>query len=127
MTHEDFAEGSRMTMKSRRWAALAMALLAGATSGFAARAAKASARFEISFPQAVQGSPLSGRVYVMISRTNEPEVRLQVGIAGPQIFGVDARALKPGEPIAIGGGVGGHPYDSLRDLPKGVYFVQACA
>ena len=41
-------------------------------------------RFEISFPASVHASPITGRVFVMISKSSSREPRLQVGNWGVQ-------------------------------------------
>jgi hypothetical protein len=49
----------------------------------------ADTRFEISYPASATTGPVTGRVYVMISRKNDPELRLQVGRVGIPFFGRD--------------------------------------
>jgi hypothetical protein len=85
----------------------------------------AGLRFEISFPAAAHGEPVTGRVYVMISRTNDREPRLQIGRTGIPFFGRDVEALAPGQAAVIDASDLGSPLESLRDLPSGEYFVQA--
>ena len=41
--------------------------------------AESKLTFRLSYPADVQSGPLTGRAYVIISRTNEKEPRLQVG------------------------------------------------
>jgi hypothetical protein len=101
-------------------AALALALAAG-TLGSAQPAA--NLRFEVVYP-AGAGEPITGRVYVMISRTGETEPRLQIGRTGPPFFGRDVEGLKPGDAGIIDATDLGSPVPSLRDLPPGDYFVQ---
>ncbi|MBI3263082.1 MAG: hypothetical protein HYZ58_08020 [Acidobacteria bacterium] len=81
-------------------------------------------RFEISFPAAAHAAPVTGRVYVMISRTAKPEPRLQVEQTGIPIFGRDVDKLAPGKPVVIDENVLGYPINSLRDFPAGDYYVQ---
>ncbi|MBI1872429.1 MAG: hypothetical protein HYS05_00910 [Acidobacteria bacterium] len=81
-------------------------------------------RFEISFPAAAHAAPVTGRVYVMISRTAKPEPRLQVEQTGIPIFGRDVDNLAPGKPVVIDENVLGYPINSLRDFPAGDYYVQ---
>ncbi len=88
-------------------------------------AAFADQRFEISYDKAAHGGPLTGRVMLMISRTQTPEPRAQVAPNAIPIFGVDAEALAPGQPIVIDQTTFGHPVESLSQLPAGEYFVQA--
>ena len=55
-------------------------------------------RVEISVPASVRAEPVTGRVYVMISRTNDREPRLQIGRTGTPFFGRDVEQLsaRPG-------------------------------
>ncbi len=80
--------------------------------------------FEISFPADIHEGPLTGRAYVMISRTDEREPRLQIGRNGAPFFGVDIEGLEPGAAAIIDDTVLGSPVDSLRFIPPGDYYVQ---
>jgi hypothetical protein len=84
-------------------------------------------RFEISIPASVSDQPQTGRVFVMISRRDTPEPRLQVGSWGQTtpFFGADVERLNPGAPAIIDGNTLGYPLKSLKDIPTGEYFVQA--
>ncbi|MFO7769455.1 MAG: alpha/beta hydrolase-fold protein [bacterium] len=84
-----------------------------------------SLRFEVSFPESLREGPLTGRAFVMISREETPEPRLQVGRYGVPFFGVDIEGLEPGETAVIDAGTLGSPLESLSDLPAGDYHVQA--
>src|SRR5215813_11634108 len=81
-------------------------------------------RFEISFPASAHSEPITGRVYVMISRTNDREPRLQIGRTGTPFFGRDVERLAPGQTGIIDERDPGTPIASLRDLPAGEYYVQ---
>ena len=81
--------------------------------------------FEISFPASVHSKPITGRVYVMISRTNEKEPRLQIGRTGVPFFGRDVESMAPGSTATIDETDLGSPVASLRDIPPGDYYVQA--
>ena len=85
----------------------------------------AQQRFEISYDKAAHAGPLTGRVILMISRTQTPEPRTQVAPNAIPIFGVDAEGLAPGQPVVIDQTTFGHPTESLSQLPAGEYFVQA--
>ena len=91
---------------------------------YARKPAEANLRFEISFPKSVHAEPVKGRVYVMISRTNNREPRLQIGRSGTPFFGVDVEKLKPEEPAVIDQTTLGSPVESLKEIPTGDYFVQ---
>ena len=82
-------------------------------------------RFEISFPTAAHAQPITGRVYIMISRDNEREPRLQISRTGVPFFGRDITQLKPGQPAVIDTTDLGTPVNSLSDIPPGDYYVQA--
>jgi hypothetical protein len=82
-------------------------------------------RFEISFPAAAHAEPITGRVFVMISRDNEREPRLQISRTGVPFFGRDVDQLKPGQAAIIDTTDLGTPVDSLKAIPPGDYYVQA--
>ncbi len=84
----------------------------------------ATLRFEISFPRSVRLQPVTGRVYVMISRRSDPEPRFQIGRTGVPLFGRDVESLAPGEPAIIDASDLGSPVASLREIPPGEYYVQ---
>ncbi|MBI4476667.1 MAG: hypothetical protein HY654_05805, partial [Acidobacteria bacterium] len=81
-------------------------------------------RFEVSFPAAAHPRPITGRAFVMISRSADPEPRLQTGQLGIPIYGRDIEKLPPGKPVVIDESVLGFPIRSLRDFPAGDYYVQ---
>jgi len=100
----------------------------GATRDAAdARAAsRPSIRFEITVPPSVRSEPITGRVYVMITRNADREPRLQLNQAdGIPFFGRDVERLAPGAAAVVDDTDLGFPVDSLRDIPPGEYFVQA--
>ena len=101
--------------------ALAITLLPSPTS-----AQPANVRFEISFPASVHDQPITGRVYVMITRDADREPRLQLSqVDGIPFFGRDIDQLAPGQVTVIDQTDLGFPVNSLGDIPDGDYFVQA--
>ncbi len=82
-------------------------------------------RFEISIPESVLNETVTGRMFVIISRRDEPEVRFQAGRTGVPFFGVDVEGLGPGTPAVIDVSSHGSPLGSLLELPPGDYYVQA--
>jgi len=82
-------------------------------------------KFEIAIPQSVLDETVTGRMFIIISRSNEPEVRFQAGRTGVPFFGVDVENLSPGEPAVIDGNTLGSPLESLSELPAGDYYIQA--
>jgi hypothetical protein len=89
--------------------------------------ASSSPVFEVSFPPALHRQPVTGRVLLIISRSELPEVRKQTGwVNSPPVFGLDVTQLKADEIAVVGQGqTRGYPFKSLEDLPTGDYFVQA--
>jgi len=91
--------------------------------------AKSSAqpRFAISFGSNLSATPLDGRVYAIISTTNDPEPRTQIleeEAQSQQIFGADIDALAPGQNAIISDDALGYPTANFRELPAGDYWVQ---
>lgn len=92
-----------------------------------AKAADAQPRFAISFGSELSSAPLDGRVYVVISTTNDPEPRFQIleqEIHSQQIFGVDVDGLAPGQNAVIADDALGYPTANFREIPAGDYWVQ---
>jgi hypothetical protein len=129
-----------MTLTSRlfRGAACSVLLAALPTAIIAVDAQRGGTtpqlRFEITVPASAHGDAITGRVYVMITRsldvdfrgsTRRVEPRQQIGRTGVPFFGRDVENLKPGQPATIDETDLGSPLESLKDLPPGEYFVQA--
>ncbi|PIQ62113.1 MAG: enterochelin esterase-like enzyme [Bacteroidetes bacterium CG12_big_fil_rev_8_21_14_0_65_60_17] len=73
-------------------------------------------------------TPIHGRLFVIVSRNDEREPRLQTGVSGVPFWGVDVADVTPGDVIRVSSGdaaVRGYPFESLTDLPAGSYHVQA--
>jgi hypothetical protein len=82
--------------------------------------------FEVSFATSVRAQPVTGRLFVMISRINNPQVRLQsTWLNSPEILATDVHQLAPGQTAVLDGGVAGTPIVSASDIPPGDYYVQA--
>ena len=105
---------------------VAVICLVAAIEGRAAAPAL-NLRFRISFPASVHAQPITGRVFVMVSRKAAPEPRLQVGFwqDPPPLFAADVNQLRPGVKVAIDARTLGFPPRSLRELAVGDYYVQA--
>ena len=92
----------------------------------AAAGASSSTRFEISFPTTAHSEPVTGRVFVIITRTNEVDPRVQLlSEAAPPFFGKDIYALGPDQAVTIDETTPGYPLSSLKSLPVGDYYVEA--
>ncbi len=82
-------------------------------------------RFEISFPDSSTVQPLTGRMFLALARSDDPEPRLQVARYGVPFFGEDVESLGPGKEVVIDSNTLGYPVSSLSELPVGKYYVQA--
>ena len=114
------------------WAAAILALAAATLVMFSTAAGAAAARggplkFQITIAKSAASAPLTGRAYVIISTTREDEPRFQIDITGVPFYGKDMYSVRPGAAFTLsdGAGVYGYPLRYLRDLPAGVYYVQA--
>jgi hypothetical protein len=87
-------------------------------------AAARGIRVEITVPPSTRSQPITGRVYVMVARTNEREPRLQIGRTGTPFFGRDVEMLAPGRAAVLDQSDLGTPVASLTDIPPGDYWVQ---
>lgn len=81
-------------------------------------------RFEVVIPEEVRPEPLTGRIYVMISETDQPPPYLQIGRTGTPFFGHDVESLPPGVGGIIDTSDLGTPVESLSGIPPGDYWVQ---
>lgn len=115
----------RSTALRRACVALAVVIVPALAAAQKPAARAGSLRIEVSFPAAAHAEPITGRVFFMLSRTNDREPRLQVGRTGAPFFGRDVVKLAAGQPAVIDASDLGSPVESLRDIPPGDYFVQA--
>ncbi|MDQ6926151.1 MAG: alpha/beta hydrolase-fold protein [Candidatus Eremiobacteraeota bacterium] len=88
--------------------------------------AQTGASFAISFSKEAHAAPITGRVYVAISRTNGPGSTPieQSGETGAPLFAVNIDNVAPGSPVRLDAAAFGHPVQNLRDIPSGEYWVQ---
>jgi hypothetical protein len=100
-----------------------LTLIAGA---FAGPLVAQGPRFEVVLPPGLAAAPVTGRMYVFVSRKADEEPRLGVHHESDCVpfFGIDVNALAPGTPVVIDGTTLGYPVSSLRDIPAGDYYVQ---
>jgi hypothetical protein len=99
---------------------LAIFLLAGITTGHSV-----PLRFEISAQSPGECRP--GRLFVLLSSTNNPEPRFSLGRSGrdaPQTFARDLTGFVQGASVAIDDSAVGFPAPRLSALQPGDYFVQ---
>jgi hypothetical protein len=83
-------------------------------------------RFKVTLPLSY-AQPVTGRVFIIISKTDNPDPRLQVGSwrSHVEFLGRDVQALDPGQSTTLDSLVLGYPMKSVRELPAGDYYVQA--
>ena len=83
-------------------------------------------RVEITVPAALRAGPVTGRMYLFVSRGDDVEPRLQVRHESDctPFFGVDVTALAAGTPGVIEGTTLGYPVAGLKEIPAGDYYVQ---
>jgi len=89
---------------------------------------KGPLRFEVSLRSGLVSSNLEGRLFVVLSPTNNPEPREGLGRTGldaPPAFARDIHEFQSGDTVTLGEGAFGFPVAHLGELPAGDYFVQA--
>ncbi len=117
-------------MPSLSLRALALAAVAATAAGaqtsviLPGPSGKALTKFEIRVPAAVRSEPLTGRVYVIITRDSTREPRAMVGRVGTPLFGHDVEKLAPGAAAFVDGTDLGTPVFDMADVPAGDYWVQ---
>jgi hypothetical protein len=87
---------------------------------------KTNHRFEIVFAKSVHQQPITGRVFLILSKDKSPEPRYEAGsyIKSVPFWGKDVDQLEAGAQVVIDTATLGYPLDNLRDLPEGDYYVQ---
>ncbi|MGH9468255.1 MAG: hypothetical protein ACRD1Y_12960, partial [Terriglobales bacterium] len=100
--------------------AVIAAIAAGCSSG------SGGPRFSLSFPAGIHGTPITGRVFVFMTRSNQRQPRLQINGYNGSIpfFGKDVSQLQPGQSVVVDSSVLGSLVKSLKDVPAGDYYVQ---
>ena len=86
-----------------------------------------SLRFEITVPASAHAAPITGRVFVILSRQESNDLLNEIGSWEQEtpFFGVDVSNLAPGSAATIDADTLGYPLKSLREIPAGDYYVQA--
>jgi hypothetical protein len=72
--------------------------------------------------------PVTGRIYVILTRDEEREPRHQLGRTGVPFWGMDVRGFSPSDEILLepgAEGVRGYPFQDFSSIPPGEYTVQA--
>jgi hypothetical protein len=82
-------------------------------------------KFAVQFPADAHPQPLTGRVYVMLTRNSQREPRFQVRRArGIPFWGQNVSGLNPGEQAVVDEKAFGFPLRSISNIPAGEYYVQ---
>lgn len=111
-----------LRVRSRLSSALCIAVIASVAPTVAIAQAP---RFEVTVDPAVRSTPLTGRLVVVVSRTAQPEPRMQIAPQGPAIFAIDLQQLRAGQPAVVDAKSSlGYPVP-LAQLPPGDYHAQA--
>ncbi len=86
----------------------------------------AQLRFEVVVPRAVRAEPVTGRVFVFVSRDSTPEPRLDAGgMVSVPFWGADIDQVPADAPAILDGHAVGYPLLHLGQLAPGDYYVQA--
>jgi hypothetical protein len=85
-------------------------------------------RFSITVPKTRRTARADGRILLMLSKDPAREPRFQINnnpLITQQVFGIDVDGLQPGESVTLDGSALGFPVESLAQIPRGEYTVQA--
>lgn len=92
--------------------------------GLHAQSSPPPPRILVSFSKAVRAEPVTGMVYVAVSRDNRRTPIEQASPTGVPLFSRSVNALAPETAAVFTDLQPGHPLASLRDLPAGEYWMQ---
>src|SRR5574338_1130337 len=105
-------------------ACLAISAAAAGSAVFPAAQTRPGPRVEISFTPAARSEPVTGMVYLAISRDNQQTPIQQADPDGVPLFSKYVEDLRPGATVTLDASDRGHPVRSLADIPAGEYWVQ---
>ncbi|MBN1939600.1 MAG: hypothetical protein JW843_08435 [Candidatus Aminicenantes bacterium] len=100
---------------------LLLAVIAAAIFPLLASSAVPAVRIAVSVDPTVRAEPVSGRVLLLLSRTE----KFSPGMNGTPVFGLNVDDLRPGEPVLLDDRAFGYPVRRLSDIPDGEYHLQA--
>lgn len=97
------------------------------TALYAQPARPPALQVEVQLPAGKANAPLDGRLLLLVSTdsTREPRFQISDDVATQQVFGLDVQAWTPGSTRLVDATADGYPLASLRELPRGRYWVQA--
>jgi hypothetical protein len=97
--------------------------------GSAAEVAPRGTSFSVAFPAVRSGTPLDGRVILLVSGDlgREPRTHVEPNepLASPYIFGLNVDGMAPGRAVVLDDKAFGWPARRLSEVPAGDYLVQA--
>jgi hypothetical protein len=116
----------RLSIRSARSFATALVLGVILVSMSAFAQQTSAPRFEVILP-AAQKQAVTGRVFVIVAKSDSPEPRLQAGSwrGRTEFMGIDVYQLQPGQSVSLTPSTLGYPLKNVRELPAGDYYVQA--
>ena len=97
----------------------------------APNAAPARLRIEVGYAAGVHEGPLTGRLFLALSPTADPEPRIAAYNSARQrdgrvpFFAAHVAGVGPGEAMVVDAAADGYPHAHLDALPAGDYWVQA--
>jgi hypothetical protein len=86
--------------------------------------ARPGPRVDITFSSGARAQPVTGMVYLAISKDNQSPPIQQADPEGAPIFSAFVQDLKPGARVSFTRENRGHPVASLSDIPAGDYWAQ---
>ena len=124
-----------MTKKSRRLPGVVLSLLIR-TVGCTGSQTESPLKLEVHFTERAASRiadlalevPVTGRVFIIITRDEESEPREQAGIMGVPLWGKDVRELESGDRVVFSDGdpsIRGYLLENIRDIPPEDYTIQA--
>jgi hypothetical protein len=119
-----------MAMSVRcRWLLLTVSL-AGPAAAWAPAADRTSTslKFAVTLATGLVPTPQTGRLLVVLGKTNRPEPRLTIGQTGldaPPFLGADVDGLTGGRTVTLDQSALVFPVEHLARVPAGEYYVQA--
>ena len=84
-------------------------------------------QISVTFTESASDLPIDGRLLLMFANNEESEPRFQISprLKAQPIFGKNVNQMKAGTPVNFSNDDFGFPYEHLKELPPGDYWVQA--
>src|SRR5947208_333602 len=112
----DSRADERIVMNRRRVAVLLLACAAAAATHRLTAQTPPGRSISISFTAAARAEPVTGMVYLALSRDNRTTPIQQTDPEGVPLFSKYVEQLQPGTPVTFDTGYRGHPLAALRDI-----------